>query len=123
MAKVTVHETPTQSIVKAANQTGNRQFGEGRIVGIKKMLPLDRLKMFEVIGPENSKNEPYLGYAALAFHVASLDGEPVNRPATKLQLEALIQRLGDDGMEAVGEAVQEMFAANAQGDGMERIKN
>ena len=110
MAKITVHETPSEEIVRAARRPSEVEDANGRKIGIRKMGALDRLKMFEVIGPENSKNEPYLGYAALAFHVGSIDGDPVSRPATKLQLEGLIQRLGDEGMEAVGEAVQEMFA-------------
>ncbi len=110
MTKVTVHtETPTESIVKSAQQPTTKTDSTGRAIGIKKMRALDRLKMFEVIGAENAKNEPYLGYAALAFHVSSIDGDPVSRPANKIQLEALIQRLGDEGMEAVGEALQEMF--------------
>src|ERR1700712_442980 len=107
MAKVTLHtETPSETIVKAAGQPQTRTDAAGRIIGIKKMQALDRLKMFEVVGAENARNEPYLGYAALAFHVSSIDGEPVNRPTNKIQLEALIQRLGDDGMNAVGEAVE-----------------
>jgi hypothetical protein len=124
MAKVTVHkdaETPSQAIVKAANQPHTRTDASGRTIGIRKMQALDRLKMFEVVGPDNAKNEPYLGYAALAFHVASIDGDPVNRPSNKLQLEALIQRLGDDGMNAVGEAVQEMFLPKEED--AELIKN
>ena len=111
MARVTLHaDTPSESIVKAAQQSGMAKDAGGRDIGIKKMQALDRLKMFEVIGPENSKNEPYLGYAALAFHVTSIDGEPIGRPANKLQLESLIKQLGDEGMEAVGEALQAMFA-------------
>jgi hypothetical protein len=85
------------------------------------MQALDRLKMFEVVGADNARNEPYLGYAALAFHVSSIDGEPVSRPTNKIQLEALIQRLGDDGMNAVGEAVQEMLAPREED--AELIKN
>src|ERR1700710_2611680 len=98
MAKVTIHkdtagETPSQSIIKAANQPTTLTDARGRSIGIKKMNPLDRLRLFEVIGPENSKNEQSAGYGALAFLVTSLDGEPVPRPSTKIQLEALVQRL------------------------------
>lgn len=106
MAEVKVHsdvagETPSQSIVRAANQPATITDAQGRKIGLKKLNPLDRLRLFEVIGPENSKNEQYVGYAALAFLVSSLDGEPVARPANKIQLEALVQRLDDDGMDAI----------------------
>ena len=111
MATVTVHtdaggETPSQSIVKAATQPATLTDATGRAIGVRKMGPLDRLKLFEVIGAENSRNEQYAGYAALAFLVTSIDGEPVPRPANKIQLEALVQRLDDAGMDAVAAHLQ-----------------
>lgn len=105
MAKVKVHdgaETPSQVAVNSANAVTVVKDALGREIGIKKMLTLDRLRMFEVVGPENSKNDQYLGYAALAFSVVSIDGVAYSRPTNKLQLEALVQHLGDEGMEAVG---------------------
>ena len=104
MAEVTVHpdaETPSRAIIKAANQPATLADARGRSIGVKRLNPLDRLKLFEVIGAENSRNEQYAGYAALAFLVTSIDGEPVARPANKIQLEALVQRLDDEGMDAV----------------------
>ncbi len=106
MAEVKIHteapgETPSQSIVRAANQPATITDAKNRAIVLKKLTPLDRLKLFEVIGPDNSKNEAYVGYAALAFLVASIDGEAVARPANKIQLEALVQRLDDDGMDAI----------------------
>ncbi|QEL18715.1 hypothetical protein [Limnoglobus roseus] len=108
MAKVTINkttdsETPSQSIVKAASQLAHVTDSRGRSIAIRKFSALDRLRMFEAIGPENSKNEQYLGYAALAFHVASIDGDSIDKPSTKMQLEALVQRLDDDGMNALAE--------------------
>lgn len=108
MAKVTVHkdaqgETPSQSIVKAANKAVTVTDTKGRSLGVRKMPLLDRMRMFEAIGPENSKNEAYVGYAALACSVVSIDGEEVSRPTSKIQLEALLQRLGDEGINAVAD--------------------
>ncbi len=108
--KVTVHEeTPSESIIKAANKVITVTDDRGRQIGIKKLGPLDRMKLFEVCGPENSKNEAYLGYASLAFCVSAIDGEPVPRPSSRAHLEVLIQRLDDDGLNAVGQGVQEHF--------------
>lgn len=116
MAKVTMHkdpagETPSQSLIKAANQPATLTDGKGRAIGVKKMNPLDRLRLFEVIGAENSKNEQYVGYAALAFLVTSIDGEPVPRPSNKIQLEALVQRLDDEGMDAIAEHLYGQIAS------------
>ncbi len=110
MTKLKMHDTPSESIIKAAQQPSDTTDSKGRVIGIKKMGALDRLKMFEVIGADNAKNEPYLGYAALAFHVCSIDGDPVMRPANKIQLEGLINRLGDEGLEAVGQSLQESMS-------------
>lgn len=121
MAKVTIHkdaqgETPSQSIVKAANSITTLTDSRGRQIGIKKMGPLDRLRLFEVIGAENSKNEQYAGYAALAFLVTSLDGEPVPRPENKIRLEALVQRLDDEGMDAIAMHLQSQAEASQATD-------
>lgn len=112
MTKLTVNdvETPTQAIVRAANRITDVVDGLGRTLGIRRMGALDRMKLFEVVGPENSKNEPYLGHAALAFVVGTIDGEAVPRPATKAQLEALVQRLGDEGIGAVALHMNEATA-------------
>ena len=131
MAKVTVHagenaakapaaDTPSQAIVKAASFPQTVTDAQGRALGVRKLGALDRLKMFEVVGPDNARNEAYLGYAALAFHVTSIDGEAVGRPANRMQLEALVQRLGDDGLEAVGSALQSAMAQETDPDA---IKN
>jgi hypothetical protein len=129
MAKATLREdrnsdTPSQAIVNSASTTQIVTDSKGRQIGIRRMKALDRLRMFEVLGAENAKNEPYLGYAALAFHVCSIDEEKINRPTSKLQLEGLIQHLGDEGMEAVGEELQKMLEKQpSPSEQIEQIKN
>lgn len=74
----------------------------GRRIKVRRMGPLQRLRLFKAIGPELSQNDRYLGYAVLAASVVEIDGQPVPFPATELQIEALIDRLGDHGFAAVG---------------------
>lgn len=123
MAKVTIEkaDTPSESIIREASRAFAVEDARGRKIGIKKLTALDRMKLFEACGPENSKNEAYLGYASLVFHVASIDGEAVARPSNKLQLEALTQRLDDDGIDAVARGVQEHFVPSDQG--LDALKN
>ena len=131
MAKVRIHQddaakappsaTPSQAIVKAAAFPQSVTDAQGRAIAVRRLGALDRLKMFEVVGPDNSRNEAYLGYAALAFHVTAVDGDPVGRPANRLQLESLVQRLGDDGLEAIGLALQDSMQPQ-EGDG-DAVKN
>jgi hypothetical protein len=81
----------------------------GRTIHIKKMNALDRMRLAEAVGADNAKNEVYFGYASLAMHVTEIEGDPIIQPRTKLALEGLVQRLGDDGLEAVALGVAEHF--------------
>ena len=58
-------------------------------------------------------------------HQQDIDGEPVAKPTNKIQLEALIQRLEDEGLAAVTEVVQEhlMPKESNDEDGAEALKN
>lgn len=117
-------ETPSQQIVNAASQTTDLKDSTGRVITIKMLKPLDRLRMFEVIGAENSKNEQYVGYASLAFLVAAIDGEPVAKPSTKIQLEALMQRLDDPGLEAIAmHLAQQIERQQTAAAAIETLKN
>ena len=104
MATITVEELPAEAAPRPA-ATDPR----GRKIALRKINALDRLRLFELVGAENSRNEPYLGYASLAYHVASIDGDAVAKPASKAQLEALIQRLDDDGLNAVAAALPGLY--------------
>jgi hypothetical protein len=101
-------DTPSEAIIKAANATEDVKDASGRVLTLKKLTALDRMRLFEVVGAENVKNDYYLGYATLAFQVVAIDGVDVARPTSKLALEGLVQRLGDDGINAI--------AANARAD-------
>ncbi|HEY0206458.1 MAG TPA: hypothetical protein VGC15_20185 [Acetobacteraceae bacterium] len=68
---------------------------------------LDRLRLFKALGPVLSGNDRYVGYAMLAYCVQAIDGVPVPAAANEGQLEALVARLGDAGLAAVGEALSD----------------
>lgn len=82
---------------------------DGKQVVIRKMGPLDRMRMLSIIGAENSKNEVYLSMAMPAFCTASINGENIPRPQTVLALEALAERLGDATLLQITLAIGEYF--------------
>ena len=87
---------------------------------------LEKLRMFEVVGAENAANQAYLGYATLAFLVNAIDGVPVARPTGKRELEALVARLDDDGLNAVGKHfadTQDFENPDKSADAIGAIKN
>ena len=106
MANVTVHqdghgETPSRSIVRAANAEEFIEDSRGRRLGVRKLKVLERLNMLKLIGNGNSDNLLYVSSVSPAFLVTSIDGDPVEKPTTQLQLDALVQRLDEEGLEAI----------------------
>ena len=74
---------------------------------------LDRLRLFKALGPVLSGNDRYVGYAMLAFCVTAIDGVPQPSPGSEAQVEALVGRLGDAGLAAVGEGLAGATPGNA----------
>ena len=112
MTKVTVHntaETPAEGIVKAARKQMEVTDALGRKIVLRRLSPLDRMRLAKCVKPENSKNEGYMLYAMIAFSVTSIDDEDAVPPQNELHLEAMIQRLDDAGFEAVLAVLPEFY--------------
>ena len=101
--------SPSQRIVFEAARETDVTDSSGRVLRIRRPGALDRLRLFKAVGPGLASNERYVGYAMLAMCVTSIDGIPQPAPTNEGQLEALVQRLGDAGMVAIGQEL-----ANAQ---------
>jgi hypothetical protein len=88
--KVTVHDE------RSATVTDSR----GRSIKVKRLSALDRVKLFKAAGALNSENRMLQSYYATAAAVTELDGAPVPFPGSELQLDALVGRLDEHGLEA-----------------------
>ncbi len=114
--KVTVHETPTEQVLAEAASTVSIRDAQGRVIVLKKPGILAQYRIIEVAG-ESSKNEVYMRMVLPLIYVTELDGIPISQPANKLQLESLIQRLDESGVEAVMKGVGENFGSvDPEGD-------
>ena len=80
--------------------------GQGRMLTLRQLNALDRLRLFKAAGPDLAQNAPWLGMAMLAASVVAIDTVPVPAPATEFQVEALVARLGDDGLAAISDALE-----------------
>lgn len=116
-------DTPSQTMVKGAAQTGEKVDSRGRCIIVRRLTSLDRMRLFAAAGPELSKNENWIGLAALAASCVGIDGEQVPKPASRMQIEALVDRLDDDGMEAIAAVYQETFGVTATEDVAATAKN
>lgn len=99
--------TPSTSIMTAAATLETVTDDDGRRLTIRRLTALDRLRLFKAAGPILAQNQPWLGMALIASSVHAIDDVPVPTPANELQIEAMVARLGDSGISAVAESLQQ----------------
>ena len=95
----------SHNILREANKTFVKTDSRGRELVIRHLSALDTLRLFKLAGPILSQNESWLSMAGLAFSVSEIDGVPVPASVTEAQIENLVDRLGDDGLAAIAEAL------------------
>ena len=105
--------TPSGSILAAAATTETVMDGDGRRITVRRLSALDRLRLFKAAGPLLAQNHPWLGMAYIAYSVAAIDNVPVPPPINETQIEGVVGRLGDAGVAAVTQALQQMSEPGA----------
>ncbi len=100
--------SPSESIVAAATAVQIVIDTEGRRLTIRRLTALDRLRLFKAAGPSLAQNAPWLGMALVASSVIAIDDVPIPPPSNEAQIEAMIGRLGDEGVAAVAQALQQL---------------
>ncbi len=99
--------TPTSSIVTTAAAEETITDDDGRRLTVRKLSALDRLRLFKAAGPILAQNQPWLGMALIASSVCAIDDVPVPSPTNEVQIEGIVARLGDPGIEAIARALQQ----------------
>ncbi|MFN3886140.1 MAG: hypothetical protein ACK4MG_04205 [Aquabacterium sp.] len=107
---VTLNQTPSAQLIAHAAQEGEVTDGLGRAIKLRKPGVLAQFRLIEAVG-DSAKNEVYMAMVMPLLFVASIDGEEVEPIVRKSELEALINRLGDEGVTAVVSKVAETFGA------------
>ena len=97
--------SPSEVLIAEATRPLEAATADGHALRLKQVGALDRLRLFKALGPELSQNAAYLGMALLAASVIEIDGVPVPPPVSEGQVEALVHRLGNDGIAAVAAAL------------------
>lgn len=106
--------SPSEKIISGAAQTSEVRDALGRKLTLRRLNAVDRLRLFKAVGPMLSENAAYLGMAMLAVSVSSIDDVPVPAPGNEAQLEALVLRLGDEGLEASASMFDETAMSEQQ---------
>lgn len=97
--------TPSASVLGLANEQLSTTDKTGREIVVRRLNALDKLRLLKAAGPVLSDNQAWLGVAMLAASVVEIGGVPVPIPATEHQIEGLVGRLGDLGLDAVAAAL------------------
>jgi hypothetical protein len=101
-------ERASQEIINKAAAEVVITDARGRKIALKKPNVLSEFRFVEFLG-ESAENRVYVSMAMPMIYVTSIDGELIAPPSSKLQLEAVISRLDDDGVKAVLKGVSENF--------------
>ena len=102
MTKVTVHseKTPSQEVIKSANQLAFVTDSKGRKLGLRTIPFIEEFRIIETVGSERASNQVYMGMLNPILCIAEIDGDKIDFPRTHPQIEALIQRAGQEGFMA-----------------------
>jgi hypothetical protein len=98
-------DTPSARLIAAAHAAPITTDAEGRVLALRRLTSLDKLRLFKAAGPMLAQNHLWLGMATLACSVAAIDDVPVPVPVNEAQIEALVSRLGDSGINAIAAAL------------------
>ncbi|WP_118181302.1 hypothetical protein [Paraburkholderia phosphatilytica] len=108
-----VAEAAKEVTVKAAN---------GLTITLKKPGILSQFRLVKILG-DAAKNNVYVSMVIPITFVTSIDGQAVRYPNTEREIEATIQRLDEEGVTAVMEAVGEHFGSATEDEQAEGVKN
>ncbi len=93
----------------------------GRVIELRKPSVLDQYRIVEILGGELSSNQVYMGMIIPLLFVYSIDGITVVF-SKKTELEGLIKRLDEEGINLVVKAVNENFNISNFEEEKEKIK-
>lgn len=102
--------TPTDKVVTAAASSVTVTDSLGRSILVRRPLLSDQLDLMVVVGPEASKNDMYMAMMNVLLHVQSIDDDPILPLTTKKAVDEMVNKLGNEGVEAVTKAISEHFS-------------
>lgn len=83
--------------------------GRGRRITLEKPSARALCRLLEVLG-DSAKNQLYFAIVAPLMFIHDVDGIPVPLPESKIDLEILLDSLGQEGLRAVMQGLKEHFS-------------
>jgi hypothetical protein len=91
--------SPSEELIRQAIQPTTIKAGS-RTILMRKPGVLAQFNITDAMG-DSSSNEALMRMVLPLIYIGEIDGEPVPPPQNRLQVDALITRLDDDGITAV----------------------
>jgi hypothetical protein len=95
----------------------------GRAIGVRRLRMSIRRQVLQRLEPQLADREKYLGLVMLAACCSSIDGDAVRMPVHTSEWDVLMDRLDDEGFEAIGRAISENFIQRSQAEVVAEAKN
>lgn len=119
-----VNEVPSQEIIANVVKACHVVDGMGRKIHLRKPGVLAQYRLVEMLGDHAASNDRYMGMVAPLMYISQIDDDDAITITTKTELEALIQRLGEEGLDAVMAKVKEVYGGQqdpkATADGLKK---
>lgn len=95
-------QAPSQQVVATSLPQHAVTDRRGRNLVIRRPSALQKFMLMDALG-SSADNKMLFMHSVLAASVVEIDGEPVQFPRSKTQVQALVQRLDDDGIDAAAD--------------------
>lgn len=93
--------TPTEELIRQATKEEVVTDERGRQITLRKPGVLAQYRIVEAAGAEAAANQTYMQMVTPLIYVAKIDDDAVFLPKSKGEIEALLQRLDEEGLAAV----------------------
>lgn len=114
-------EKPSEKIVKNTIDGVLVRDGLGRELRLRKPDLLDMYDLFSAIG-EDAKNPACMMMASKVLYVATIDGLVVQCPKSYSEFRATLKRIGEEGILAIDEKLNELDDAKTDKEALDKAK-
>lgn len=104
-------QTRSAEIIAAAAQTVTVTDARGRKIEVRRPSNVTRRNARKAMSAESQAKPALMAEAMMAFLVVSIDGAIEPPPSFETAVEALQDRLGDEGLAAIADALDELMPA------------
>lgn len=101
--------SPATQVIKEAIKEASVTDEKGRVIKLRKPGILAQYRLIDMLGGESAANATYVSMVVPLMFITAIDDDDAIVMDTRRQLDALISRLGEEGIQAVMTKVAEVW--------------